>query len=127
MVTGPMPRKPKATRPKAKTAGATMQRAPGPVVADQVGDAHQDDDGHAQPVGAEVAGDEAGEDVERRAALARGGDDLAHVRRSVEVKILTSSGMIAPASVPQVMIVESFHHRVPSPRSGMRSQDDERT
>ena len=27
-----------------------------------------------------------------------------------EVKTLTSSGMIAPASVPQVMIVESFHH-----------------
>ena len=30
---------------------------------------------------------------------------------SVEVKTLTSSGMIAPASVPQVMTVESFHHR----------------
>ena len=36
---------------------------------------------------------------------------------SVEVKIFTSSGMIAPASVPQVMIVASFHHSVPSPRS----------
>jgi hypothetical protein len=24
--------------------------------------------------------------------------------------------MIAPASVPHVMIVDSFHHRVPSPR-----------
>ena len=33
---------------------------------------------------------------------------------SVEVKILTNSGMIAPASVPQVMIVESFHHSEPS-------------
>ena len=42
---------------------------------------------------------------------------------SVEVKILTSSGMMAPASVPQVMTVESFHHRVPSPSSGMRSQE----
>ena len=31
MVTGPMPRKPNATRPKAKTAGATM-RAPRPSV-----------------------------------------------------------------------------------------------
>ena len=28
----------------------------------------------------------------------------------VEVKTFTHSGMIAPASVPQVMIVESFHH-----------------
>ena len=39
---------------------------------------------------------------------------------SVEVKTLTSSGMIAPASVPQVMIVESFHQSVvSSPRSGI--------
>jgi len=38
---------------------------------------------------------------------------------SVEVKTLTSSGMIAPASVPQVITVESFHQSVPSPRSGM--------
>src|SRR5438270_10003704 len=43
-------------------------------------------------------------------------------RDSTEVKTLTSSGMIAPASVPQEMMVESFHHRVPSPpRSGMIS------
>src|SRR5215510_7325601 len=35
---------------------------------------------------------------------------------SVEVNTLTNSGMIAPASVPQVMTVESFHHRLPSPR-----------
>src|SRR5262245_60950065 len=35
----------------------------------------------------------------------------------VEVKILITSGMIAPASVPHVMMVESFHQRVPSPRS----------
>src|SRR5262247_2237235 len=42
---------------------------------------------------------------------------------SVEVKILTSSGMMAPARVPQVMTVESFHQSVPSPRSRMSSQD----
>ena len=36
---------------------------------------------------------------------------------SVEVKTLTSSGMIAPASVPQVMMVASFHHSVVSPAS----------
>ena len=40
-----------------------------------------DDDDEAHPVGGEVAGDEAGEDVERGAALARRGDDLAHVAR----------------------------------------------
>src|ERR671914_2287147 len=38
-------------------------------------------------------------------------------RDSVDVKILTSSGMMAPASVPQVMIVDSFHQSEPSPRS----------
>src|SRR5437867_8894335 len=42
---------------------------------------------------------------------------------SVEVKILTSSGMMAPARVPQVMTVESFHQRVPSPRSWISSHD----
>jgi hypothetical protein len=38
---------------------------------------------------------------------------------SVDVNTFTSSGMIAPASVPQVMTDDSFHHSVPSPRSGM--------
>src|ERR1700687_3540002 len=43
-------------------------------------------------------------------------------RDSVDVNTLTSSGMIAPASVPQVMISDSFHHIVVSPlRVGMRS------
>ena len=46
------------------------------------------------------------------AALARGGDDLATCFDSVEVKTLMTSGMIAPASVPQLMIVDSFHHSV---------------
>ena len=32
-------------------------------------------------------------------------------RDSVEVKTFTSSGMIAPASVPQEMTVESCHQR----------------
>ena len=41
-------------------------------------------------------------------------------RDSVEVKTFTSSGMIAPARVPQVITVESCHHRsgLP-PRSGI--------
>src|SRR6266436_6754139 len=41
-------------------------------------------------------------------------------RDSVDVKTFTNSGMIAPASVPQEMIVASFHHCDPSPpRSGI--------
>ena len=38
-------------------------------------------------------------------------------RDSVEVNTFTNSGMIAPASVPQVMTVESFHHSEGSPPS----------
>src|SRR5215510_6069798 len=40
-------------------------------------------------------------------------------RDSVDVKTFTNSGMIAPASVPHVITSESFHHRLPSPRSGI--------
>src|SRR6266481_5098501 len=42
-------------------------------------------------------------------------------RESTEVKTFTSSGIMAPASVPQEIMVESFHHRVPSPSVGMIS------
>jgi hypothetical protein len=38
---------------------------------------------------------------------------------SVDVNTFTSSGMMAPASVPQVITVESFHHSVPSPSVGI--------
>src|SRR5216117_1145318 len=38
-------------------------------------------------------------------------------RDSVEVKTFTNSGMMAPARVPHVMMVESFHHSVVSPAS----------
>src|SRR4029077_7098510 len=38
---------------------------------------------------------------------------------SVDVNTFTSSGMSAPATVPHVMMVESFHQSVPSPRSAM--------
>src|SRR4051794_33382896 len=40
-------------------------------------------------------------------------------RDSVEVNTFTNSGMIAPASVPQVITAESFHQSVPSPSSGI--------
>src|SRR5713226_5504538 len=42
---------------------------------------------------------------------------------SVDVKTFTSSGMMAPASVPHVMTVESFHHNVPSPRLLTRTHE----
>ena len=82
-----------------------------------------DDDDEAHPVGGEVAGGEAGEHVERRAALVRRVTTSRTCAELVDVKTLTTSGMIAPASVPHVMMVESFHHSVPSPRSGMSRYD----
>ena len=48
---------------------------------DAVGEAHQQEDRQAQPVGAEVAGDEAGEDAQGGAALLGGLHHLLHVRR----------------------------------------------
>src|SRR3954469_20494953 len=42
---------------------------------------------------------------------------------SVDVNTFTSSGMIAPASVPHVMTVDSFHQSEPSPRPAIRRYD----
>src|SRR6185312_16930307 len=44
-------------------------------------------------------------------------------REEVDVNTFTSSGMIAPASVPHVITVDSFHQSVPSPSVGMISLD----
>ncbi len=90
------------------------------VGADVVADAHQQDHGEAQVVAGEVAGHQSRQDVERGAAFFRRGHHFFHVSRLVEVKTFTSSGMIAPARVPQEMMVASFHHCVESPpRSGI--------
>src|SRR5262249_26475384 len=42
---------------------------------------------------------------------------------SVDVNTFTSSGITAPASVPHVMTVESFHHNEPSPSVGISRYD----
>src|SRR3954452_21669417 len=44
----------------------------------------------------------------------------------VEVKIFVTSGMIAPASVPQVMIVASFHHSCGLPAMSRITRNDAR-
>jgi len=51
----------------------------GRVLRKHIGREHQRDDAQSHPERAEVAGDEAGQDVQRRAALAGGGDDFFHV------------------------------------------------
>ena len=50
-------------------------------VTDQKRDGHQQHDRDAKPIGAEVTGDEAGQNVQRRAALTRRRNDFAHVTR----------------------------------------------
>jgi len=51
------------------------------VIAGEVGDDHQEEEDEAGPEAAVVAGDESGEDIERRSALARGLDDFTYVGR----------------------------------------------
>src|SRR3954471_3953970 len=114
IVTGPMPRNPNATRPNANTAGAIIS-APNPVVLTR------------KPIDISAMIDIPSQYALKFPAtspdrmLSDAPPSCDDVTTSLtcaeltEVKTFTSSGMIAPASVPQVMTVESFHHREPSP------------
>src|SRR5581483_658748 len=119
MVTGPMPRNPNATSPKANTGAASMIAASPckeimyetPIRATMV-----NPNQYAEKLPATKP--------ERIPSDAP--PSLADVTTSltcldsVEVNTLTSSGMTAPASVPHEMIDDSFHHSVGSPpRLGM--------
>src|SRR6266545_960842 len=117
-----MPRKPNATRPNVKTAGATII-APSPTMLTM----------NAVPISTTMTMPSqyalkfpatSPDRMPSEAPPSRA--DVTTSRTwpdSVEVKILTSSEMIAPASVPQVITVESFHQRVPSPKSGISAHD----
>src|SRR5215203_1405069 len=116
IVTGPMPRKPNATRPKAKTAGAIISE-PTPSVltpyAIDISATMLNPSQYAEKLPATKP-----ERMFKEAPPSR--EDVTTSRTwadSVEVKTLTSSGMMAPASVPQVMIVDSFHQSDASPPS----------
>src|ERR1700720_1589010 len=100
MVTGPMPRKPNATKPKGNTIRAILVnpsqyalKFPATKPERMFSDA---------PPSAE---------------------DFTTSRTCpefIEVKTFTNSGIIAPASVPHVITDDSFHHSVVSPpRSGI--------
>ena len=118
-----MPRNPKATRPKAKTAGASIRVMPSGPEKPSVETAK------APPMSAAMT--RPIQKAEKLPAVrpARTLSDAPPSREAVtisltwpedvEVKTFTISGMMAPASVPQVMMVESFHHTVPSPSSAM--------
>ena len=55
------------------------EREQGRVLREHIGREHQRDDHQPHPERAEIAGDEAGQNVQRRAALAGRGGDFAHV------------------------------------------------
>src|SRR6266566_6356236 len=123
MVTGPIPRNPKATSPNANTAGASI-RVPRPVVLTP----------KAMAMSAIIASPNQNalkfpatkpDRMFREAPPSRDDVTISRTcRELVEVNTLTSSGMMAPASVPHVITSESFHHSVVSPpTAGINSRD----
>src|SRR6202453_2123293 len=114
MVTGPMPRNPNATSPNANTAGGSLSAAKPWVLI------------HAPvAINASIA-------MPSQKALKLpatkpdrilsdappSSDDVTTSRtwrEWTDVKAFTSSGMMAPASVPHVITEDSFHHNVVSP------------
>ena len=121
MVTGPIPRNPKATRPKAKTAGATM-----------IPSSSEPDRRKAPPMRpttvmpnqkAEKCPPRPRKDVQAGAALARGLDGLANVLGAGGGEDLDQLGDERPARVPQVMIVARRSHS-PEPCPARTSQVD---
>ena len=121
MVTGPMPRNPKATRPKANTAGASMIGMPATIAQAErayvVANRHQSHDGEAQVVAEKLPAtkpDRMSSDAPPSSAEVTTSFTCPDV---TEVNTFTSSGMTAPARVPQEMMVASFHHWVVSPPS----------
>src|SRR2546423_12600593 len=117
MVTGPIPRNPNATRPNANTAGAIIS-VPNPVVLTRKPIDMRDI--IAIPI--QYALKFPATNPDRMLSDAPPSRDDVTIsltwRESTDVKTLTSSGMMAPARVPHVMTVESFHQSEPSPRSG---------
>src|SRR4026209_1571101 len=117
IVTGPMPRKPNATRPNANTAGAFGMISSRPVVltpyAMPIRPAITTPIQYALKLPA----------VRPERMFSDGPPSRDAVTTSltcldwVEVNTLIISGMMAPASVPQVMMVDSFHHNVSLPPS----------
>ena len=123
MVTGPIPRNPKATSPNANTAGASI-RVPRPVVltpkAMAISVIMVSPNQNALKFPATKP-----DRMFREAPPSRDDVTISRTcRELVEVNTLTSSGMMAPASVPHVITSESFHHSVLSPpTAGINSRD----
>src|SRR5581483_4793108 len=117
MVTGPIPRNPNATRPNAKTGDAciSVSKLGLMAYAIPISEAMTRPSQYALKFPATSPArmlSEAPPSFEEDTISLTCAD-------SVDVKIFTSSGMIAPARVPQVITDDNFHQSVPSPRFGM--------
>src|SRR6476620_4307808 len=119
MVTGPMPRNPNATRPNANTAGASISgprlnvvltSEPMPMSVTMLSPSQ-----YALKLPAT--------NPDRMFSDAPPSCDEVTTSLtcadSVDVNTFTNSGMMAPARVPQVITVDSFHQRLPSPSAGI--------
>src|ERR1700729_2876080 len=82
---------------------------PQPLQADQVADGHQQHHRKADVISRKIASYAPPSSADATTSRT--------CRDSVEVNTFTNSGIIAPARVPQEIIVESFHHRLVSPFS----------
>src|SRR5580765_1194607 len=126
MVTGPMPRKPNATRPNANTAGAFMISS---IPVELTPYAMPIRPAMTMPI--QYALKLPAVSPDRMFSDGPPSRDAVTTSLTcfdwVEVKTLTNSGMIAPASVPQVMMSDSFHHRLslspPAPSRGTSRYD----
>src|SRR5204862_1753546 len=126
IVTGPMPRNQKATRPKAKTAGASVRALArrGNVVLTPYATAIR----NMIVMPSQYALKLPAAKPERMLSDAPPcRDDVTTSRvcaEATDVNTFTNSGMIAPASGPQEMILDSFHHIDGSPpRRAIRRYD----
>src|SRR5258708_5364792 len=119
IVTGPMPRNPNATRPNANTAGAIIRVPSGEPPRRVRLTRYATDIKPMMTIPSQYALKLPATRPDRMFSEAPPSrEDVTTsftCADSTEVKILTSSGMMAPASVPHVMTVDSFHHRVGSP------------
>src|SRR5437016_14190070 len=127
MVTGPMPRKPNATRPNEKTGEASklliVIRAPRPwVLMSQAVPIRM-----IRTIPIQKALKFPAVRPERMLSEAPPSRDAVTTSRTwrewVEVKKVVTSGITAPANVPQVMIDASFHQSVGSPRSEIKTYE----
>src|ERR1041385_2550304 len=111
-----MPRKPKATSPKAKTAGASMV-APRPTVRKQNATAIRMPRLRPSQYPEKLPATK----PDRMLSDAPPSSEDVTISFTwlelIKVKTLTSSGRMAPASVPQEIIAASFHQSVASPPS----------